>query len=32
MKSLLIGTLERNFLSTDVQRETICTPEKASFL
>ena len=31
MKSLLIGTLERNFLSPDVQRrETICTPGKAS--
>ena len=28
MKSL--PTLERNFLSPDVQRETICTPEKAS--
>ena len=31
MKSLLIGTLECNFLSPDVQRrETICTPGKAS--
>ena len=31
MKSLLIGTLERNLLSSDVQRrETICTPRKAS--
>ena len=31
MKSILIGTLERNFLSPDVQRrETICTPGKVS--
>ena len=31
MKSLLIGTLERNFFSPDVQRrETICTSGKAS--
>ena len=31
MKSLLIGTLECNFLSPDVQRrETICTPGKVS--
>ena len=31
MKSLLIGALEHNFLSPDVQRrETICTPGKAS--
>ena len=28
MKSLL--TLEHNFLSPDIQRETICTPGKAS--
>ena len=31
MKSLLIGILEPNFLSPDIQRrETICTPGKAS--